>query len=493
VTLPSPDALRQREPNQILLRMQRGTGQAELRAAVAAIDGTIMRAFPIVPGLYQVYTRVPVEVAARRLGRRAGVKAVRPNRRVYPAGHPADDEYFPQQWALENTGQTFCMPPLSGTPGADIRVKNAWYRSKGTDFVIAVIDSGMNFQHQDLSGRIASNPLEVGTDPEKDSDGNGYPGDVHGWNFRPTKAQMKTISDGGTPLFIGSSDADNLLMHGTAVASIVGAEGGNGGMRGVCWYARLLPLQILESESGGLRGDVGSAIAAIDYCATMGVRVSCNSWGAYAEIDPQGGGFLPIGASDEGPDLDVVPGQNDFQDLRDAIDNAGKSADHLFVASAGQYPGKGVDLGVMPFLPAAFGLDNIISVTGSDYNDGFPSFNFGVDLSAPATCVLAADGSTKNDYRYFTGTSFAAPHVAGAAALLWSYLGANADHTTIKQALLKAARKLPAFSGVAEGILDVAGAFPPFLLILPKNDLDWIVKYIEKLIDLGLIKIQQTP
>ena len=245
--------------------------------------------------------------------------------------------------------------------------------------VVAVVDTGIDYHHQDLLENIWQNPGEIGLDlvgNDKstngiDDDGNGYIDDIHGWNF---------YNNTSKPL------DDN--RHGTHVAGIIGAAGNNGtGISGVCWKTSLLPIKFLSSGGIGVTSD---AVAAINYCTQLGVDVSNNSWG--------GGGYS--------------------QALEDAIYSAGE-ANCMVVAAAGN---EGQDINEFPVYPASYDLSNVLSVTASSQKGVLPQFaNYGlknVDLAAPGVRILSTFPHDK--YGYLDGTSMAAPQVAGALAILKS-------------------------------------------------------------------------
>lgn len=311
-----------------------------------------------------------------------------------------NDPSFPSLVGLKNTGQN------GGAVDADIDATAAWDLTTGSSsVVVAVIDSGIDYNHPDLAANIWTNPGESAGD-SIDNDGNGFVDDVHGWDF-------------------ANNDADPLDVdkHGTHVAGTIGAVGNNGvGVVGVNWNVSLMALKFINGDTGR-RSD---AVACINYATMMrergvNVRVDSNSWG--------GQGFTPS--------------------LGDAISAAGNRG-ILFVASAGN-DSENNDVGL--FYPASSTADNVISVAASDRSDGLASFsNYGittVDLAAPGVGILST--TPNNTYASCNGTSMAAPHVAGVAALAWS-LSPNATYQQVRDALLDGANPLPALTGkVASG------------------------------------------
>jgi subtilisin family serine protease/sugar lactone lactonase YvrE len=318
-----------------------------------------------------------------------------PNYRVRVADVP-NDPLFAQQWEMLNTGQG------GGTPGADIRATQAWQLTTGSpDVVVAIIDTGVDATHPDLAPNIWTNPGEI-PDNGIDDDGNGYVDDVHGWDFANH-----------------DNDPDDDVGHGTHVAGTIAAVGDNGiGVAGVAWHVRIMPLKFLSGDGTGTTAD---AIAAIDYAVAMGARIANNSWG--------GGDFS--------------------QAMLDAIQEAADQ-DVLFVAAAGN---AAADTDTTPFFPAGYDAPNILSVAASDRNDQLASFsNYGattVDLAAPGVEILST--LRGGIYGIDSGTSMAAPHVSGAAALILS-VGPHMDVGSLRQRILDQTDPVPALAGkVASG------------------------------------------
>jgi subtilisin family serine protease len=315
---------------------------------------------------------MPVALAALRADAPPGMFA-EADYLVFHSALP-NDPLLNQLWGLRNTGQT------GGTPQADIDATGAWTITTGSPSVlVAVIDSGVDYLHPDLSANIYSNPGE--TVDNADSDGNGYVDDVRGWNF-----------------YANTNNPMDDHFHGTHVAGTIGARGGNAeGVSGVAWQVRLLPLKFLSSTGSGFTSD---AIAAIRYATAAGARISCNSWG--------GGGYSRA--------------------LEQAIEEA-SAAGSLFVAAAGN---SSQNNDVRPTYPASYQVANIVSVAASDHNDrlaGFSNFGAGsVHLAAPGVGILSTfprsvtsamfSSGLPAAYGRISGTSMATPHVAGAAALI---------------------------------------------------------------------------
>ncbi len=333
------------------------------------------------------------------------------------------------------------------------RVTESWSNTKGTsDIVVAVIDTGVDYTHEDLVDNMWRNPGETGVDASGrdkatngvDDDGNGYTDDVVGWDFasndnKPydlTASMMDMLLNGGNP------------GHGTHCAGNVAARSDNGkGITGVAPGVRIMGLRFITEKGSGTTAD---AVKAINYAVKNGARVMSNSWGS------------------EGDD-----NAEETTALKDAI-NMAMSNGVLFVAAAGNgHQGKGYDndSDSKPGVPASYDIDNIISVAAIDEGGNLGSFsNWGlrsVDIAAPGVKVFSTVTQTE---KYsdtvidlpgvitatWDGTSMATPHVAGAAAL---YLSIHPDKTwsDAKAAILRSAKQNSSLSGkmVSGGQLDV--------------------------------------
>ena len=273
-----------------------------------------------------------------------------------------DDNGYSNQYGLNNTGQT------GGVINADISMESAWDLQTGNNVIVAIIDSGVDYNHVDLSANMWTNIAEIPGN-RIDDDRNGYIDDVRGWNFNANNNNPMDDND-----------------HGTHIAGIIGAKSNNGiGIAGINWNIKIMPLKFMNSRG---QGRASAAISALEYAVNNGARISNNSWG--------GGSYS--------------------QALFDAI-QAAHSANHLFVAAAGN---SGQNIDRRPQYPSSYNSPNIISVGASDHTDRIAIFsNYGrqtVDLLAPGVSIYST--VRNNTYREMSGTSMAAPFVAGVAALL---------------------------------------------------------------------------
>ncbi|MEW6277907.1 MAG: S8 family serine peptidase [Candidatus Eremiobacterota bacterium] len=296
----------------------------------------------------------------------------------------------PRLWGLNNTGQD------GGTADADIDAPEAWNISTGKRDggpLICVIDTGVNYLHNDLKNNIWTNPGEIPGDGI-DNDGNGVVDDVHGYNA-----------------ITGTGDPMDDHSHGSHVSGTIAAEGNNGlGVVGVNWQARIMGAKFL---SAGGSGSTADAIKAVLYATRMGARITSNSWG--------GGAYN--------------------QALYDAL----KASPALHIFAAGNSSN---DNDRRASYPATYDLDNIVSVAATDKNDRLAGFsNYGrttVDLAAPGVGILST--VLGQDYKSYSGTSMATPHVAGVAGLIASVYP-NATNAEIKARLLSGVDKLAVLDG----------------------------------------------
>lgn len=358
------------------------------------IGGRLIHQYTLVPGLELIETWQGVERAVQFLSGYPGVQYAEYDYVVRKSVFP-NDPSFGLLWGLHNTGQTVNGDP--GTANRDINAPEAWdFFTGNPNFVVAVIDTGMQLNHPDLAANLWTNPGEIANNG-LDDDGNGYVDDVNGWDFYSVDKDP--------------SDSDG---HGTHTSGTVGAVGNNGvGVTGVNWRCKLMPLRFLGPQGGY----ISDAVLAVQYCTQKGVKVSNNSWG--------GGGYS--------------------SSLYNAINNS-KSVGHLFVCAAGN---NGRNIDSSPAYPASYNLDNIISVAATNNDDGRPSWsNYGatsVDLGAPGVTILST--YRNSGYAYMDGTSMASPHVAGVAALVYAQ-NPTWTYQQVRQRIFSTVRPVASMSGV---------------------------------------------
>lgn len=305
-----------------------------------------------------------------------------------------DDPYNDALWAYDNTGYfthyygTFPVTRYS-TPDIDINLWEAWEayplaKEETRTVVIAIIDTGVDYLHPDLKDQMWTNPNEI-PDNGIDDDGNGYIDDIHGWDFFNNDATICHYAETASGYTADPDDNDN---HGTHIAGIIAATANNGiGISGVASNVNVQIMSLKIHGGTSSSGSVSNAIKAIQYAEAMGADICNLSWGT----------------------------TNYNQSLELTI----RESSMLFVTAAGN---NGLNNNSTPVFPASLRLPNLISVSYIN-NDGClnDSSNYGVstvDIAAPGEEIFSTLVGT---YGYSSGSSMAAPHITGLAAMLYAY------------------------------------------------------------------------
>ena len=390
----------------IIVQLRPGMDEGRLARLNRATGGSVRRRLRA-PGLYLVrfpdpdVDTVPAQVAA--YGRQEElVEYAEPDRIVRLLSTFPNDPYFSSLWGLHRGDDH------------DIDAPEAWDLVRGTrDVVVAVIDTGVDWDHVDLAANIWANPGETGGNGV-DDDGNGYVDDVRGWDF-----------------FHDDNNPDDDHSHGTHVSGTIGALGNNGvGVVGVNWQVKIIGLKFISKDNVGYDSDAADAFDYVKDLRERGinVRLSNNSWG--------GDGWSST--------------------LYNAIVRQRDAG--LLCAAASGNDSRNAD--VTPLYPAAFSLGNIISVAATDAADNRAWFsNWGVtsvDLAAPGVSIRST--VLNNGYGDKNGTSMATPHVAGVAALAW-HRKSGASWQEVKAAILGGVDPVSSMSGkvVTGGRLNALG------------------------------------
>jgi len=397
-------------PGELMIRFVPGVREREKTRIHRVTNGTLKHSFRALPWHHvQVPAGVSLQEAANAYLSDPRVDRVEPNYLYELDETRPDDPDYDRLWGMER-----------------IRAPEAWDITTGTeDIVVAVIDTGIRYTHEDLVDNIWSNPLEI-AENGIDDDGNGYIDDVRGWDF---------YDDDNDPM-----DGHG---HGTHCSGTIGGVGNNGlGVAGVNWNVKLVACQIFNAGGGATSG---SEIArAIEYSALLSdyVRVSNNSWG--------GGGYSVL--------------------IRDAIALSG-SKNQLFIAAAGN---SATDNDAIPHYPSSYDLDNIIAVASIREGGALSGFScYGatsVDIAAPGSDVYSTVATSDSSYESYSGTSMATPHVCGAAAFIWGR-NLSASYQDIRDTIYVTAAPNPALTGrmTTEGELDLFTALTGGPAVLPSD------------------------
>ena len=350
----------------ILVKLQPGATEASLRQ-LCAQHGAAIRRRSRVSGLYLVslgaadLDAVPRAVATFNAATDVVLRASPDTLLTLDDTTPNDPRYS-ELWAMPR-----------------IEAPQAWDYHTGTGgTVVAVLDTGIDYNHQDLAANMWRNPGEIPAN-SIDDDGNGYVDDVYGWDFYNDDANP--YDDNG---------------HGTRCAGSVAAVGENGvGVVGVTWRAKLMAVKFVSASGDA---DILDAIESVAYVTAFRTN------------------GIPVRTANASWHYDEFP-----QDLYDAMAAAGDAGVLCLAAAAND----GVDIeGFDDYYPANFDLDSVIAVANSKKDDAlYSSSNYGtnrVDLAAPGYDILTT--APGNAYASATGTSRSAPYVTGTAALLWDAL-----------------------------------------------------------------------
>ena len=294
-----------------------------------------------------------------------------------------------------------------GVADADIDAPEGWdVLNSASNIIVAVLDTGIRSTHEDLATNIWVNPLDGG----------------YGWNA-----------------LTGTNNPADDEGHGSLVSGALGAAGNNGkGVVGVAWQVRIMACKCFNSARTAFDSDI---ITCIEFARTNGAKI--------------------INASFDSPSLSLSLSNAIYAARNDGI---------ILVASAGN---SAVDIDSSPRYPACYNIDNIVSVAATTRNDTLWSLsNYGatnVDLAAPGNQITSTFFLANNSYiGSLSGTSFSAPYVAGACALMLAKYPME-THQEIIARVLNAADPLPALAGkcATGGRLNLRKALSPPIQLTP--------------------------
>jgi subtilisin family serine protease len=391
------------------------TPQRNLAASLGYREIHHVRRFNVYRWRFHETRGLSFEQTLRILRSDPAVEWAEPNFPRYPQRLP-NDPFFSSQWHLLNTGQD------GGTPGADIQADSAWdINIGGSQSVVAVLDTGINYNHPDLRPNMWINAGEdwlpgggAGYNGA-DDDNNGYIDDYYGISVVP-----------GLP-----PDPMDTYGHGTHVAGIIGAKGNNGlGVSGVNWNVTLMPLKFIGPQGGDVAGVIECVAYILDQKQKgIPIRIVNASYGGsnYSRFEKEA-----------------------YEALRD---------EGILIATSAGNAGSDLDGGAQNY-PGSYRLENIINVAATTRYDLLASFsNYGeqsVHLGAPGSDILST--FLDDSYGVFGGTSMAAPQVSGAAALIYSMF--DATMLEAKERILRGVDPLASLNGKVStgGRLNTFGA-----------------------------------
>jgi len=359
-----------------------------------------------------------------------------------------DTELHKAQWAIENNGQGTILEPLKNVKiqkraGMDCNVIPFWNYMKDKEskrVIVALIDSGVDYKHVGLEGKLWVNEKEI-VDDGIDNDGNGYVDDYYGWNAYKNN---KSLTDES--------------MHGTHCAGIIASNGENNiwGITGNS-NVKVMPVKVFSdstSKNNKPTSNSTSILRGLMYAEKNGASICNLSLGIFAE--------------------DKV--------LHKYIENTKM----LVVCAAGN---EGKNINTSPIYPANYQLPNVISVANiqcdGELHESSGYSKEKVTIAAPGTNIISL--LPDNKYGYSTGTSMSTPYVSGACALLMSYLE-NETAVSLKKRILLSAKKVDELKDktIAGGILDTYNAL--FVDVAPPTIDAEIVVYQQQ----GKAKINYT-
>ena len=338
-----------------------------------------------------------------------------------------DDPYYSSQWA----------PNIMSLPQAWEEFTTGGVTSTGDTIVVAVIDGGTDWTHEDLNCWVNTHEI-----PNNyiDDDGNGYIDDYHGWN---------AYNHNG---YVGSNN------HGTHVSGIIGAVGNNGkGVCGVNWNVKVLPI-------GGSSGEESIVVEAYAYALEMRAR--------YNETDGEEGAFIVATNSSFGVDYGNPDDYPIWCSMYDEMGAVG-------ILSCGAGPNLNVNVDLVGDVPSTCPGDYLIGITNTTSDDvKYTGAGYGInniDIGAPGTSIYST--LPNNNYGNMTGTSMATPQVSGTIALMYAalpeemmiackndpanfclsvrhHLLNGADHLPSLDGLVAAGRRLNAYGAIESVLYD---------------------------------------
>jgi subtilisin family serine protease len=369
--------------DRFLIKPKTGVRSEDLTRLHAGKHCALVRNFSALSGM-QVLLAPQGRVVAdliREYQNSSLIEYAEPDYRVRLAGNFPNDPSFLDgtQWGLNNAGQD------GGLANADIDAPEAWSaRTSASNVIVAVVDSGVRYTHQDLAANMWTNALD---------------------------------GSHGIDAIYGTMDPDDDNGHGTRIAGVIGARGNNGaGVAGVAWQVQLMACKFTDRFGNGSVSDV---ITCLDYARTNGAHIVNASWGldafslslsnALAALR-EAGILVVAAAGNAAHDTDLTPHYPACYDLDNILSvMATTRRDEIY------------------------GLSNVGPTN--------------VDLAAPGDEIYSTDSQSDTAYATDSGTSLATAFVTGAAALLRAAHGAETP-AEISARVLAAVDPLPGLSGL---------------------------------------------
>lgn len=369
----------QAQANQIILQLEEGTTIEQLQS-MKTIKSSRQLSKSLNIWLIEMTSTQKRSADLVTFQKHPQIKTAQFNDKVELRNTP-NDIRFKEQWQYNNKGENF------GITDADIDALKAWelttggLTANGDEIVVAVIDGGVQLDHPDLIENIWTNQHEIPNN-QLDDDGNFLIDDYYGWNFNNS-----------------TTDVNNNHWHGTPVAGIIGAKGNNRqGVCGVNWNVKVMNLAADRS--------VANVIEAYEYVLQMRKQ--------YNKTNGAKGAFVVATNASLGIDLGKPADHPAWCAMYNALGEAG-------ILSVAATTNTLTNVDERGDMPTTCSSEFLISVTNTNNQDKLDYAGFGkqhIDLSAPGSGVFTVDKNSS--YNAFDGTSGAAPHVAGAIALLYA-------------------------------------------------------------------------
>ncbi|WP_167730253.1 S8 family peptidase [Terasakiella sp. SH-1] len=374
------------------------------------------------------------ENLANTLSSDPNIAAVEPNYILHATGTKPNDEFIDELWHLNKVSAFQAWDRLPSK------------RSDDEEIIVAVVDSGIQLDHEDLHGLMWKNKREI-PDNLEDDDNNGFVDDTYGWNFHddnpipyahlnPTPV-LAVDSATGRFKCTGHPTKREYELHGTHVAGIIAAARNNQiGIAGIYDRIKILPIKALGGPCGS--GDTISVLRSVLYAYQMGARIINMSLGGYGKTKMA-------------------------KNVYDYLSKRGV----LVIAAAGNEANNNDER--LKSYPASYEAPGILSVAATNRRDQLAEFsNFGprnVDIAAPGVKILSTVPRDvkrdwpKSSYYSTSGTSMAAPVVSGAAALLLAQ-NPRLTNLQLKSMLMSGTDPLPSLKGkvLSGGRLNIAKA-----------------------------------